>query len=173
MTPKIKNIIIFVGIGVVLILVYVFLIKGNSSTDQASLTSTTGNGVVPVSGPVDENSQIAQDFLTLLLNVKGITLNDSIFSDDAFKSLKDSSIELTPDGTEGRPNPFAPIGADTVVSAMPVPVVSTGTDSTIPALLGTGTIAPSTPSKTTTSTTSPKTSLKSSTSTTKPKPKTN
>ncbi len=114
MTPKIKNIIIFLGIGVVLILLYVFLIKG--SPDQASLTSTSNDVVIPASGVPDENSLIAQDFLTLLLSVKSISLQDSIFKDPAFISLQDSSIELVQDHTEGRPNPFAPIGSDIIVT---------------------------------------------------------
>ena len=52
----------------------------------------------------------------VLLNVKNIKLDDSIFSDIAFSNLRDSSITLIPDGTEGRPNPFAPIGSDASVA---------------------------------------------------------
>ena len=60
-----------------------------------------------------------QDFLSLLLNVKSIKLDSTIFDDPAFLSLYDSSITLTPDGTEGRVNPFAPLGADVVVAVTP------------------------------------------------------
>ena len=57
---------------------------------------------------------VAKDFLTLLLSVKNIKLDDAIFFDVAFNSLHDSSITLIPDGTEGRPNPFAQFGNDNV-----------------------------------------------------------
>lgn len=60
----------------------------------------------------EEDSVIAKELLGVLLNVKNIRLNDSIFNEEAFTSLQDSTILLVPDGTEGRPNPFAPIGND-------------------------------------------------------------
>lgn len=118
MTPKIKNIIIFVAIGAVLVLIYIFFI--NPAPDQGNLVSS--NTVLPnvnTSG-VDTSfpngaTSVTQDFLTLLLNVKNIKLDDTIFSDPAFNSLHDSSITLTLDGTEGRPNPFAQFGNDVVV----------------------------------------------------------
>ncbi len=113
MSATIKNILIFGGLGIVLILVYVFLIK--KDPDQASLIST-GNSITPISADTSENDSIAKDFLTILLNVKSIKLDDAIFSDPAFNALSDSSISLTPDGTEGRSNPFAPIGSDVVAT---------------------------------------------------------
>lgn len=114
--PKIRNIIIFVAIGAVLILIYIFFIK--SPGDQANLVSSSDTSSPNASGvnvgAADTNtangSLITEDFLTLLLNVNNIKLNDAIFSDPAFNSLHDSSIILTPDGTEGRPNPFAQFG---------------------------------------------------------------
>lgn len=134
MTSKIKNILIFVLIGSVMIWVYFFFIK-SSPEDQALLTSTSSN-VVDQAGVSGENSAIAQDFLALLLNVKSITLQDSIFSDPAFISLKDSSIELVPDGNEGRPNPFAPIGSDVVPVTITPTTPATGGNTTTPLLGG-------------------------------------
>jgi len=114
MTSKIKNIIIFVVIGVALILVYIFFFKPAPPT--ANLTSSNGAPVVQNTATTTQTNQVGGDFLSLLLSVKSIKLDDSIFSDPAFATLRDSSIELVPDGTEGRPNPFAPIGSD-VLSA--------------------------------------------------------
>jgi len=114
MNSMLKNILIFAGIGVVLILVYVFLIK--KSPDEQGLISTSPLGVPAApenSGPA---GGVANDFLSLLLGVKNIKLNNAIFSKPAFRSLRDSTIVLTPDGTEGRPNPFAPIGYEGAVS---------------------------------------------------------
>ncbi len=114
--PKTKNIIIFLAIGVVFVLIYVFYIKA-SPNDTAILVSSlpstdTSSGAMTGNG----DSSITEGFLTLLLNVKNIKLNDAIFSDNAFNSLHDSGITLTPDGTEGRPNPFAPLGSENIAT---------------------------------------------------------
>ena len=113
--PKIRNIIIFAAIAVVFILLYVFFIK--PAPQQADLVSSTlpsvGTTSASVPAPSSGNSLNTQDFLTLLLNVNNIKLDDTIFSDPAFAGLHDSSIVLTPDGTQGRPNPFAQFGSDT------------------------------------------------------------
>lgn len=112
--PKIKNIVIFIVIVAILVLGYFFFIKPSSSSDNlisATPVSTDANILAGVG-----DSSVANDFLTLLLNVKNIKLDDTIFADNAFTSLHDSSITLTADGTEGRPNPFAPLGSDNVVS---------------------------------------------------------
>ena len=124
---KIKNIIILVAVGGTLILVYVFFIK--KSPDPGSLVvSSPLVSTNPDTNNLDANSIIAGDFLSLLLNVKNIRLNDAILSDIAFTSLHDSSITLTPDGSEGRANPFAPLGSDSATL--------TNTNSTVP--LGAG-----------------------------------
>jgi len=114
MNPKIKNIIIFVGVGVALVLVYIFFFK--KPPEQTGLTITPTDSTLPTTTTTDatsqNNSAISADFLSKLLSVKSITLDDSIFSNSVFATLHDSSIDLTPDGTQGRPNPFAPIGTD-------------------------------------------------------------
>lgn len=119
--PKIKNIIIFVVIGAVLILIYIFFTR--SSSDQAGLVSSTPTTRLPnVNGSLLETSTsnetplVAENFLALLLNVKNIKLADAIFSDPSFINLQDTPIDLTPDGTEGRPNPFAQFGSDSVTT---------------------------------------------------------
>lgn len=109
MLPKIKNIIIFVVILLVLILVYLFFFR--SSTPEESLVSSTSNNTSATA----ENT-VDGDFLPLLLSINNIKLDDSIFSDKAFMTLVDRSIELFPDGNEGRVNPFAPLGSDIIVN---------------------------------------------------------
>ncbi len=115
--PKLRNILIFVAIGVVLVLVYFFVIKKPAATAPL-VSSPTVPGVPGAAAATPKNnSAVAQEFLTLLLSVKNIRLDDAIFSEPAFASLDGShSITLTPDGTEGRPNPFAPLGNDIVLS---------------------------------------------------------
>lgn len=132
--PKIKNILIFVLIGVVLTGGY--LVLGKKPNAGPSLVSSSAPEAT--TDPLNESdSQIAKELLGILLNVKSIHLEDSIFSEEAFISLKDSSILLVQDGNEGRPNPFAPIGTDLGASAgnttSNTPVTST------PSSSGTGT----------------------------------
>lgn len=52
-----------------------------------------------------------RELLSLLLELKALELNESLFSDPAFRSLRDMSQELAPQPA-GRTNPFAPLGSD-------------------------------------------------------------
>ncbi len=112
---SIRNIIIFVGLAAVFSSVYILFIK---SPEDANLVSnsidTIANTVATM--PSGEQNVLAQNFLSLLLNIKNIKLDDSIFSEKAFQSLHDSSIVLIPDASSGRPNPFAQFGSDTVAT---------------------------------------------------------
>lgn len=134
MTPKIKNIIIFVSIGGALLLVYIFFIR--SSTPTPTLVSTTGT-VSSDASTLAANDAITQDFLSLLLNVNNIKLNTSILSDPAFVNLHDSSVPLVPDTNPGRPNPFAQFGNDAAPTT-----ISAATTTVLPA---TSSITPATP----------------------------
>jgi hypothetical protein len=140
MASKIRNIIIFIIIAAVFVLIYIFFIK--PSSPQAGLISSPASTALPsannsgINANITNGSPLApQDFLALLLNVQTIKLDVSIFSNPAFNSLHDSSIILTPDGTQGRPDPFAQFGAEST----PASPVSTHTIS--------GTGAGSAPSK--------------------------
>ena len=132
---KIKNILIFLGIALVLILAYFFIFK--KSPDQPSLVSSSGNTILPTTTTQSATATISQDFLAVLLSVKNIKIDDSIFLDPAFLSLNDSTIELISDGTEGRPNPFAPLGSDVSTVAPVIPTVSNNTP-TLPTIPSTG-----------------------------------
>ena len=130
--PKLKNIIIFVIIGAVFVSIY-FYIK-RPSADPVALISSSGVPAVSGATAEDANKTLTQDYLALLLSVKNIKLDDSIFSNPAFTGLYGShSITLIPDGTEGRINPFAPFGSDNVLP----PPINTGSGSA-----GSGTSAP-------------------------------
>lgn len=115
--PKMKNILIFILVAAVIAAVYIFFFKKPAQESGSALVSTAGSAALPLTPAVGNASagNVTQDFLNLLLSVKEIKLDDSIFKDIAFQSLDGThSITLTPDGTEGRPNPFAPIGSDIV-----------------------------------------------------------
>lgn len=98
---------------------YVFFAKGGQSISALIKTSSNLPATADLSG--------RSDFLTTLLNIKNIKLDDTIFSSDAFKNLKDFSIQLVQDVKEGRPNPFAPLGIDEEVIPEDVSPVETGT----------------------------------------------
>ena len=137
MTPKIKNIIIFTTIAVLLILVYILFI--NKAPAEQNLVSSSSDGSSSTD-TLNQNSVISQNFLSLLLSVNSIKLDDTIFSDGAFINLHDSSILLTPPGLgdEGRTNPFAPIGQEAVL-VPPTPIVAPPLTCLLPQVLDTST----------------------------------
>ena len=93
--PKIKNIIIFTVIAVLLILAYIFFIKPSPEQQNLVSSATFSNTVsTDTNTTINQNSLIAKDLLSVLLSVKSIKLNDTIFSDTAFINLLDSSIFL-------------------------------------------------------------------------------
>ena len=118
MASRIKNIIIFTIIAASLILIYIFFIK--KAPEEENFISSS-NTTLSDTNTLQQNSLIARDFLSVLLSVKSIKLNDTIFSDGAFVQLHDSSILLTSPspGDQGRLNPFAPIGYEAAITPPP------------------------------------------------------
>ncbi|MEK7564431.1 MAG: hypothetical protein AAB510_02585 [Patescibacteria group bacterium] len=114
---KLKNILIFTAIAGIFLLIFIFFVKKSPEESGNLVTTSPSGSVVPTDTNVAD-STITQEFLTLLLSVEGIKLDATIFSNPAFTSLRDSTIILNPDGTEGRPNPFAPIGSDKVSTSV-------------------------------------------------------
>ena len=61
------------------------------------------------SGPANSASAaIGREFLSVLLDLRGLKLDTSVFDGESFRSLQDFSVELSPQPT-GRKNPFLPI----------------------------------------------------------------
>ena len=126
MLPKLKNAIIFIVIAAVVGLGFFFFLRSRSGdNNNTGLVSTTPAGT-PVesssSGAINPGDKVStQDFLALLLNVRNIKLDDSIFTTPAFLSLQDSSIILEPDSSPGRANPFAQFGHDAVIAPEVIP----------------------------------------------------
>lgn len=129
----IRNSIIFIAVFILAVIGYeVFFAKKSAAP---SLQTTSGLGVTvpgaaaPVSASPDVNS-VGSDFLSLLLSVQSIKLDDSVLSSKPFTVLQDFNRPIPPDTNPGRQNPFAPIGADsTTVSTQ----VSTTNPSSITA----------------------------------------
>ncbi len=57
---------------------------------------------------------IDHDLVALLFELRGIRLDDAVFSDPLFTSLKDFGKDLVSEPI-GRQNPFAPFGGSTIV----------------------------------------------------------
>ena len=139
MKSLIRNVII---IAVVLSLGYAgykfFLAPKPGETDALQTTTNDGNttsgsaSVAPNSLTASAGTPVGQDFLTLLLNVQSIKLDDTIFTSKAFTLLQDFNRPIPPDTNPGRPNPFAALGIDgaavssQVSTSIPSSVTTTG-----------------------------------------------
>lgn len=68
--------------------------------------------------------RVGQDILILSDQLQAINIDSSVFSSPLFTSLVDISQPITPE-PQGRPNPFAQIGNDSVQQAS-TPITTTG-----------------------------------------------
>ncbi len=129
MSKTLKKIIIF-GVIAIVIAIIVFIFVGKTSAPAATpgangLQTSTGNVVSTIVNPQPQStveaSQIGQEFINQLINLQAIKLDDEVFSSLSFQSLEDFTIILVQPGNEGRPNPFAPFGADGIDPNAPDP----------------------------------------------------
>lgn len=109
MKKLLSTILIIVIIGLLVGGGYYYMTQKNLPA-LSSQSSTTG-GMVAVPGAAGD---INKEFLSLLLNIRGIKLDGSVFQNRGFTSLTDTSIILATPDNVGRRNPFAPIGSDVV-----------------------------------------------------------
>lgn len=96
---KYKNKILIVVIIIVAAIGYNILFGGEENN---LLMSESVNAV----GKTEDD-----ELISLLINLRLINLDGSIFSDPVFRSLEDFGQKLAPESV-GRNNPFAPIGVD-------------------------------------------------------------
>ncbi|MFA6430548.1 MAG: hypothetical protein WC229_01495 [Candidatus Paceibacterota bacterium] len=97
-----KNQILIVVI-VVIVGFFVFNYFKNSSVDNSGSSIVAEQRVTEFAG--------AREILSLLNRMSNVKLDDSIFNDSSFKSLKDTTVVLVGQPV-GRNNPFAPLGTD-------------------------------------------------------------
>ena len=113
----IKQILIALGVAVAILLLYAAFSGGFSQNQaQGGLVSKNGKSV---SGGVvrEEDVTVAnQKILKILGSVNDIQLNDDIFSNPLFRQLRDSRFTIPRPIRIGRPNPFASIGAEMILS---------------------------------------------------------
>lgn len=94
-----KNLRTVIIVGVVIVIAFIAYSYFFTAKPASVLTTSEVSGTPPVD----------QDLISLLAQLKAITLDDSIFNDPTFMSLQDFSQNLTPEPS-GRINPFAPLG---------------------------------------------------------------
>ncbi|TSC67037.1 MAG: hypothetical protein G01um101472_556 [Parcubacteria group bacterium Gr01-1014_72] len=100
-----KNLLIIAGLIVLAALAYFYFRDAVEVPEgTATLTGELGGG--------GSASQLTADLVPLILQLQSIKLNRAFFDDSVFKSLRDITIELLRQPV-GRPNPFAPVGAET------------------------------------------------------------
>lgn len=101
-----QTIIIFVVVVGLLYGAYTFFFAGSTSSP---LTTTT---------TIDTSAD--QDLISLLLELKGIRLDNTIFTDPLFATLQDFSRGLVQEPV-GRNNPFAPFGTQALTPPAQTP----------------------------------------------------
>jgi hypothetical protein len=129
-----KLLIILVIVGVLGGGYYFFVVQKQGTAGTSSLLSTS-NGVTQTANPaattdISAISDTGQEFLSSLLSLRKMSLNDGVFTDPAFKSLQDFTRPLVPLGNEGRVNPFSPIGSDPSISVGLLSATNAGTATT-------------------------------------------
>ncbi|MBI5003554.1 hypothetical protein HZC00_00455 [Candidatus Kaiserbacteria bacterium] len=105
-----KRKILILGVAVLAAAALWFGMSQSSAPASTIITSSVDGssnapGGVVTPGPVDKDTQ---QILEILLALRAVKLDDSIFSNNAFISLKDFSTQVVPEPV-GRPDPFAPL----------------------------------------------------------------
>ncbi len=139
MKSIIRNIIILAVVVILGIVGYKLFFAKKAAAPAGGLKTTSGVGTgtsaapnIATTGAGSPGSVSEDDFVSILLSVKSISVDDSIFKDRGFALLQDFNRPLPPDTNPGRVNPFAPIGSDGVASAAgvttsnPSSITSTG-----------------------------------------------
>lgn len=131
-----KKLLIIIAIIIVGGIAYVTFTKNGTPASTGPLTSSAPASTLP-----STDDQIGREFLSILLSLKTIGLNDELFRKPAFQNLRDYTTELMQTDQKGRPNPFAPIGTDIGSITIADPGVSIGAN----AGSATNTTTPTTP----------------------------
>ena len=103
---KYKNILLVIVITVVVFFIYSTFFSGRGSSNSFLQTEIVGG---------EGEALVGKELLATLLELRSLSLDESIFSTRAFIILRDFSQEVQPQAT-GRPNPFNDIGVDIVDS---------------------------------------------------------
>ncbi len=143
---------IIIGVVVTLALLagaYFFTTSSDKPASNSPLQSSQTTQAAQPQAAIGDDAALSDKFLSLLLNIRTIKLDQSIFSSPSFTSLKDFTTTISPDNNPGRDNPFAPIGIDggaTIAAASlstGVPISIASTSATFVGTLSLGAVAQS------------------------------
>src|SRR3989338_8466041 len=98
---KLKPILISAGIVIALVFAYQAFFGGKKNEEGLISGAPIGPARPEAKAediPQNKYTKVSGEFLSLLLNIRNIKLDDSILANPAFTSLSDSSITLTQDG---------------------------------------------------------------------------
>jgi len=98
---------IITGVVIVLLFAAYSALSPSGAEPQGTLVAR--------SAQVSANFQAGKEILALLVDLKSIRLDGSLFADPVFQSLEDFSIPIEPE-PRGRTNPFAPVDDFSAVS---------------------------------------------------------
>lgn len=101
-----KKILVLITVVIVALAAFWYLGSGNQNTGSLSAS---------VAAP---QSADAKYIYSLLQSMSQVRLDDSIFSNSIFTSLKDNTVTLSAQAS-GRNNPFAPVGVEGSPSVLP------------------------------------------------------
>ncbi|MEK9167868.1 MAG: hypothetical protein AAB769_00845 [Patescibacteria group bacterium] len=101
---KYKKILIWFGVIIVVFVLYsMFFTKDDN----------LANGGIVSAPAADAQFTAGREIIALLTDLKALQLKDEVFQSNVFRSLEDFSLPVAPE-PQGRQNPFAPIGVDTI-----------------------------------------------------------
>jgi glucose-6-phosphate isomerase len=89
-----------IGIGIIIaavVVTYIALSKGPAESDSLLQSQATPEAAV-----------VSARILNLLNQIKSLKIDTTLFTDPAYQTLVDYSVQIPPVDV-GRPNPFAPI----------------------------------------------------------------
>lgn len=124
MKKSLRNLLIFLGIALLLLVGYFAFFKTNSAPAQTGPLASTNRASTTTPLAASQGATTGNQLLALLGRVSTLTLNDDIFANPAFDMLQDISIVLPPIEARGRRNPFAPISANNAATAAATGTVS-------------------------------------------------
>jgi hypothetical protein len=123
----IKNILIGLLLAIGLLIGYAVVTDGQNSEGSVStsLSSLIGSGAL---GQIQESdTDLANvEILRILGNIQNISLEDDIFQNPVFRELEDSQFSIPKPVRIGRPNPFLPIGFDTMTTETETAPIESG-----------------------------------------------
>jgi hypothetical protein len=92
-----KNVLIWAGVGVLVIAAIYFFFTMSPSTSSSGLTVSSDSGAT-----------VGTQVLSLLNQIQSLRIDTTLFNDPAYLSLVDRTVAV-PAVEVGRPDPFAPL----------------------------------------------------------------